>query len=599
MAQGEWSLAAVHDVLADAVPDREMLVCGDVRRTFGEVREPEPGAGGLPRRAGGRPAPGAGRAGAVGERPGRRGPRAQQRPRVHRGDARRVPGPGGAVQRQPALPPGRARVAARTTSGRAPSSTTARYGPLLAEVRRAGRPRPRSTSTTARASRRCRAARAYEAAVATPVGAAARAVARRPLPGLHRRHHRPAEGRAVAPGRHLRLGHGGGRGRHRRVDRHRRGQRRGGALVRPPAAHARRRPVDRLLRAARRLAGPAPRRHAAASTPARSSDLIERERRVPHVDRRRRLRPARSSRSCERGDLRPDLAVRAGHRWGGDQRPPQGGAARARPPPHDHGRLRRVGDRGHGLRRQRPGATDPRPSTPAVGATVVSADRTRFLEPGDDEIGWTARRGRVPLGYLGDPERTEATFPIVDGERVAIPGDRGQRLADGTIRMLGRDSMVVNTGGEKVFVEEVEAVLRRPTPTSTDALVVGRPSERFGQEVVAVVAPRRATPSRPRRAPGVRRRRASPASRRPGPWPCARSSPATPTARPTTTGPRSWPSTPSTPPAADRSPTFWRRSVTLSVDECGAISGGARARGPRSGRRGARRPAWCRARPGP
>jgi len=125
---------------------------------------------------------------------------------------------------------------------------------------------------------------------------------------------------------------------------------------------------------------------------------------------------------------------------------------------------------------------------PAVGATVVSEDRRRVLEPGDDAVGWIARRGRVPLGYLGDPERTEATFPIVDGERVAIPGDRGQRLADGTIRMLGRDSMVVNTGGEKVFVEEVEAVLVTH-PSVTDALVVGRPSDRFGQEVVAVVAP--------------------------------------------------------------------------------------------------------------
>jgi fatty-acyl-CoA synthase len=125
---------------------------------------------------------------------------------------------------------------------------------------------------------------------------------------------------------------------------------------------------------------------------------------------------------------------------------------------------------------------------PAVGAAVVSEDRTRVLEPGDDAVGWIARRGRVPLGYLGDPERTESTFPIIDGERMAIPGDRGQRLADGTIRMLGRDSMVVNTGGEKVFVEEVEAVLVTH-PAVTDVLVVGRPSERFGQEVVAVVAP--------------------------------------------------------------------------------------------------------------
>jgi fatty-acyl-CoA synthase len=94
----------------------------------------------------------------------------------------------------------------------------------------------------------------------------------------------------------------------------------------------------------------------------------------------------------------------------------------------------------------------------------------------------------VPLGYLGDPARTEATFPIIGGERVAIPGDRARCLADGTIAMLGRDSMVVNTGGEKVFVEEVEAVLVTH-PAVTDVLVVGRPSERFGQEVVAVVAP--------------------------------------------------------------------------------------------------------------
>ncbi len=127
--------------------------------------------------------------------------------------------------------------------------------------------------------------------------------------------------------------------------------------------------------------------------------------------------------------------------------------------------------------------------TPGAGADVVAEDRTRFLDPGEDEIGWTARRGRVPLGYLGDPERTDATFPIIAGERVAIPGDRAQRLEDGSIRMLGRDAMVVNTGGEKVFVEEVEAVLRRH-PDVADALAVGRPSERFGQEVVAVVAPR-------------------------------------------------------------------------------------------------------------
>ena len=125
---------------------------------------------------------------------------------------------------------------------------------------------------------------------------------------------------------------------------------------------------------------------------------------------------------------------------------------------------------------------------PSAGATVISEDRSHFLQPGDPEVGWIARRGRVPLGYLHDREKTENTFPIIDGERVTVPGDRGQLSADGRILLLGRDSLVVNTGGEKVFVEEVEDVLRQH-PGLADALVVGRPSERFGQEVVAVVAP--------------------------------------------------------------------------------------------------------------
>jgi 3-oxocholest-4-en-26-oate---CoA ligase len=123
---------------------------------------------------------------------------------------------------------------------------------------------------------------------------------------------------------------------------------------------------------------------------------------------------------------------------------------------------------------------------PAPGAVVLSADRSRVLRPGEEEIGWTARQGRVPLGYLADPERTNNTFPVIDGIRTAVPGDRGCVEADGAIRMLGRDSLVVNSGGEKVFVEEVEEVLRSH-PDVEDALVIGRPSERFGQEVVAVV----------------------------------------------------------------------------------------------------------------
>jgi fatty-acyl-CoA synthase len=131
-------------------------------------------------------------------------------------------------------------------------------------------------------------------------------------------------------------------------------------------------------------------------------------------------------------------------------------------------------------------AAKARGHAPAAGAAVLSADRSRFLAPGDDEIGWTARRGRVPLGYLGDRKKTEETFPIIDGQRVAVPGDRARLSREGVILLLGRDSLVVNSGGEKIFVEEVEDVLRRH-PDVADALVVGRPSERFGEEVVAVV----------------------------------------------------------------------------------------------------------------
>jgi fatty-acyl-CoA synthase len=122
-------------------------------------------------------------------------------------------------------------------------------------------------------------------------------------------------------------------------------------------------------------------------------------------------------------------------------------------------------------------------------AGVLSDDRTWFLRAGDDEIGWTARRGRVPLGYLHDPEQTERTFPIIDGERVSVPGDRATVTDDGRIVLLGRDSNVVNSGGEKVFVEEVEEAIRSH-PDVVDALVVGRPDERFGQEVVALVQTR-------------------------------------------------------------------------------------------------------------
>lgn len=120
------------------------------------------------------------------------------------------------------------------------------------------------------------------------------------------------------------------------------------------------------------------------------------------------------------------------------------------------------------------------------GGAVASADMTRFAEPGDPEVGWVVRKGRIPLGYLDDAEATRATFPVIEGQRVVVSGDRASLESDGTLRLFGRDSLVVNTGGEKVFVEEVEGVLRAH-PAVADALVVGRDSDRWGQELVALV----------------------------------------------------------------------------------------------------------------
>jgi 3-oxocholest-4-en-26-oate---CoA ligase len=133
---------------------------------------------------------------------------------------------------------------------------------------------------------------------------------------------------------------------------------------------------------------------------------------------------------------------------------------------------------------------------PEDSAFVLSEDRSRRLRPGDPEAGWLAQAGRVPLGYLGDEAKTTATFPVVDGVRFAVSGDRVRLLADGRLDFLGRESVTINTGGEKVFAEEVEAAVTSH-PAVADAIVVGRPSERWGQEVVAVVAFRPGAPVPP------------------------------------------------------------------------------------------------------
>ena len=122
----------------------------------------------------------------------------------------------------------------------------------------------------------------------------------------------------------------------------------------------------------------------------------------------------------------------------------------------------------------------------APGNTVLSADLDRVLDPGDEEIGWLAKTGRLALGYLGDELKTADTYPVVDGVRYAIPGDRARRIDTDVIELYGRDSATINTGGEKVFAEEVERAVKSH-PAVYDCVVSGRPSERWGSEVVAVV----------------------------------------------------------------------------------------------------------------
>ncbi|HTO01804.1 MAG TPA: acyl-CoA synthetase [Microthrixaceae bacterium] len=124
---------------------------------------------------------------------------------------------------------------------------------------------------------------------------------------------------------------------------------------------------------------------------------------------------------------------------------------------------------------------------PGPGAEVISDDMTKVLPAGHEGIGWMAQGGSVPLGYLGDAAKTARTFPTVEGARYSVPGDRAVRRADGEIDLLGRDSQCINSGGEKIFVEEVEMAIVSH-PDVADVLVCGRPSERWGAEVTAVVA---------------------------------------------------------------------------------------------------------------
>ena len=117
-------------------------------------------------------------------------------------------------------------------------------------------------------------------------------------------------------------------------------------------------------------------------------------------------------------------------------------------------------------------------------ATRVVDDEMRPVAPG--ETGWIARCGHVPLGYYRDAEKTAKTFATIDGKRYVVPGDRGILEEDGTIVLLGRGSICINTGGEKVFPEEVEQALKGH-PAVMDAIVVGLADPKWGQRVAALV----------------------------------------------------------------------------------------------------------------
>jgi 3-oxocholest-4-en-26-oate---CoA ligase len=118
----------------------------------------------------------------------------------------------------------------------------------------------------------------------------------------------------------------------------------------------------------------------------------------------------------------------------------------------------------------------------------VITDDGRDVQPGSGEVGMVAVKGRTPVGYYKDPEKSEKTFKIIDGERYSVPGDYATVEEDGTLKLLGRGSVCINTGGEKVYPEEVEEVLKTH-PDIQDAVAVGVPDDKWGEAICAMVEP--------------------------------------------------------------------------------------------------------------
>jgi len=142
-------------------------------------------------------------------------------------------------------------------------------------------------------------------------------------------------------------------------------------------------------------------------------------------------------------------------------------------------------------------------SSPEKGLRFTMNERTAVLDddlkpvvPGSGVVGRVAMRGHVPLGYYNDSKKTAGTFKEIDGERWVLPGDMATVEADGTVLVLGRGSVCINSGGEKVYPEEVEAALKSH-PDVFDAVVVGVPDEKWGERVTALVQARPGTSPAP------------------------------------------------------------------------------------------------------
>ena len=129
------------------------------------------------------------------------------------------------------------------------------------------------------------------------------------------------------------------------------------------------------------------------------------------------------------------------------------------------------------------------PTVKAGPGTVVLDENFKPLTPGSDVVGKVARGGDIPLEYYNDPVKSAETFVSVDGVRYARPGDFARLEADGTITLLGRGSVSINSGGEKIYPEEVEHAVK-DHPDVYDCVVIGVPDERFGSRVAAIIEPR-------------------------------------------------------------------------------------------------------------